>query len=258
MRRGVHAATTEPETLRRWWSRWPTANIGLRTGVKFDVCDIDDAAAWHHLTALLQRHAPHGPLAATGRGWHLWFAATGAGSRAAILGGVDWRGRDATVVVPPSLHATGVRYRWLRRPTHPPPPCPPALLAIVRRLPAMDLAPAGTVTHRGAYAAAALLAETQRVRSARPPLAGRPGNRNDSLNRAAFNLGQLVAADLLDEDTVRARLTEAALLTALPPAEIRRTLASGLTAGKRHPRVRAAGGPHETARSPATRDTGPS
>jgi hypothetical protein len=41
--------------LRRWWSRWPAANVGLRSGVTFDVCDIDDAAAWRRLAALLAR-----------------------------------------------------------------------------------------------------------------------------------------------------------------------------------------------------------
>jgi hypothetical protein len=233
----VHAATTDLTIVTRWWERWPTANIGLRTGVHFDVCDVDSAGARNGLAPLLGPGYAGGPLAATGRGWHLWFAVTGAASRAAILDGVDWRGRAATVVAPPSLHANGLRYRWLRDHHNPFPACPARLLALIRPPQALSYA-AGSVTHPGPYAAAALAAETDRVRFARRPSAGKGGSRNDALNRAAFNLGQLVAAELLDEGTVRTQLTMAAFDTGLPASEVRRTIASGLSAGQRHPRLR--------------------
>jgi hypothetical protein len=29
---GLHDATTDPETIERWWRRWPAANIAIRTG----------------------------------------------------------------------------------------------------------------------------------------------------------------------------------------------------------------------------------
>lgn len=237
VRRGVHAATTDLDIVGRWWQRWPTANVGLRTGVRFDVCDIDNPDARVRLTPLLVPGRADGPLAATGRGWHLWFAVTGWGSRAGVLPGIDWRGRAAIVAAPPSLHPTGVRYRWLRGPHHPAPPCPPGLLAVIRQ-PPLSTSPSGPIVRAGPYAAAALAAETQRVRAARPPTRGLPGVRNDTLNRSAFNLGQLVAADLLDEATVHAALTDAALDAGLAPAEIRRTLTSGVTAGRRNPRTR--------------------
>jgi hypothetical protein len=235
VRRGVHAATTDPDIIRGWWQRWPTANVGLRTGVLIDVCDVDTPTARSNVAALLVPGSAAGPLAASGRGWHLWFAATAAGNHTGILDGVDWRGRDGTVVAPPSLHACGVRYRWVRDHQHQPPPCPPRLLALVRRPPAAAIAP-GPIARVAPYAAAALAGETQRVRTARPPTGGMPGVRNDTLNRAAFSLGQLVGAHLLDETTVRAHLTEAALTVGLPAAEARRTITSGLTAGQRNPR----------------------
>ncbi|HLL67506.1 MAG TPA: bifunctional DNA primase/polymerase [Micromonosporaceae bacterium] len=238
VRRGVHAATTDLSVLARWWARWPTANVGLRTGLRFDVCDVDAADARRALTAILGPGCARGPLAATGRGWHLWFTPTGAASRATIIDGVDWRGRDATVVAPPSLHVSGVRYRWLRDHHHLLPGCPPRLLALVQPPRSVTPYATGAVTHAGPYASAALAAETQRVRAARPPTAGSPGNRNDTLNRAAFNLGQLVGAGLLHEATAWGQLTNAALDAGLAPAEIRRTIASGLTAGQRHPRAR--------------------
>ena len=42
---GVHDATTEPDQVREWWRRWSHDNIGLRTGVRFDVIDVDGERA---------------------------------------------------------------------------------------------------------------------------------------------------------------------------------------------------------------------
>ena len=40
---GLRDATTDPATIQDWWSRWPTANIGIRTGKESGlfVLDID-------------------------------------------------------------------------------------------------------------------------------------------------------------------------------------------------------------------------
>jgi hypothetical protein len=83
-----------------------------------------------------------------------------------------------------------------------------------------------------AYTRAALTGELDKV------LAATPGQRNDTLNRAAFALGQLVGAHLLDEGTTRDELVSAAGRIGLPRREADRTITSGLTAGERHPRQR--------------------
>jgi hypothetical protein len=62
--------------------------------------------------------------------------------------------------------------------------------------------------------------------------AARPGTRNDTLNRAAFRLGQLAAAG----HGSRQELSGPLLAAALPEAESLATINSGLTAGQRHPR----------------------
>ena len=62
---------------------------------------------------------------------------------------------------------------------------------------------------------AALRAETERVAAARP------GTRNDTLNRAAFSLGQLVAAGLLPPIPVITGLIGAAMHAGLSEAEAR-------------------------------------
>jgi hypothetical protein len=110
-------ATTDPAMVGEWWRRWPQANLGLVTGQRFDVLDVDGEPGLKALRAVLSiaptEHA--GPVARTGGGgWHLLYAPTGLGNRVRLLPGVDWRGRGGLIVAPPSQHASGHRYTWVR------------------------------------------------------------------------------------------------------------------------------------------------
>src|SRR6266540_155413 len=236
-------ASTTPAEVRRWWRRWPLANVGLATGARFDVLDLDGPQGVEALRAALsQRHpAEHpGPVARSGGGgWHLLYAATGLGNRVGLLPGVDWRGRGGLVVAPPSRHASGQPYRWVRPLAGGLPSVPAALRArldppAVARTSGPPAAVAGGRAER--YARSALAREAHAVASAPA------GTCNDTLNRAAFNLGQLTATGLLDPGEVRAVLLEAAL--AAPATghrdrerRARATIASGLRAGARTPRT---------------------
>jgi hypothetical protein len=218
---GLHQASTDPDQLRRWWSVWPRANVGLRTGVTIDVCDIDTPTGLRLLTVLLDGVVA--PAVRTGSGGlHLYFAASGAPNRVRVLPGVDWRGADGYVVAPPSVHASGRRYRWVRH--GPAPPCPPELLRLVLPPPPP---PPSVVRHPTRYAAAALSNEVDRVRSA--PV----GQRNNTLYRAARSLGRLSAAGLLDEREIADALTHAAHAAGLGAYETARTIRSGLTGPRR-------------------------
>ena len=73
-------------------------------------------------------------------------------------------------------------------------------------------------------------------------LAASEGHRNDALNKAAFNLGQIVAGGALNEEDVRARLKAAAEGIGLCSGEISATIHSGIVAGLTEPR-----GPKEQA-----------
>jgi Bifunctional DNA primase/polymerase, N-terminal len=189
-----------------------------------------------------------GPLARSGGGgWHLLYATTGLGNRVKLLAGVDWRGRDGLIVAPPSRHATGGRYTWVRPLTGVLPEVPDRLRRLLAP-PAVErttLPPAPPAAGRGGggpgraehYAQAALWREAARVRAAAP------GSCNHTLNRAAFNLGQLVAAGLLDPDQVRQVLLAAALAApATGHADRERkaqaTITSGLRGGAAKPRRR--------------------
>jgi Bifunctional DNA primase/polymerase, N-terminal len=225
---GLHDASTDPARIDAWWSTWPTANVGLRTGVVCDVCDIDTPEGLRGVQHLLDDEMP---TVRTGSGgYHVYVAPTGAGNRTRLLPGVDWRGAAGYVVAPPSLHASGERYRWIQPPTGGFPPCPPELRELLVPAPPQQLrvGPPTTVHHPAEYAAAALRAEESNVRSA--PV----GSRNNTLYHAARSLGRLVAAGMLDGDEMTAVLTDAARAAGLGRAETARTIRSGLTAGRRH------------------------
>ena len=234
-------AATDPAVVREWWRRWPDANLGLATGRRFDVLDVDGEQGVEALrAALFIDPAEHpGPVARTGGGgWHLLYAPTWLGNRVGLLPGVDWRGRDGLILAPPSQHASGRRYRWVRPLTATLPKVPAGLR---RRLasPAAartTLPPAPpSAGHSGGYGRSALARERAAVATAQP------GRRNATLNRAAFNLGQLVAAGLLDVDQVRAGLLAAALEAGNPAAKARATIESGLSGGAAKPRRRRPG-----------------
>jgi hypothetical protein len=150
--------------------------------------------------------------------------------------GIDVRGRGGSAVAPPSLHASGHRYAWTS--THQPAPIPAWLaeLARPRELLAGRAPLPHAVTTTGEserarrYLRAALEGELADI--ARAPV----GTRNATLNRAAFRLGQLAGAGLGHPDRLADALLSAAQQAGLSEREARATIASGLTAGQRHPR----------------------
>jgi putative DNA primase/helicase len=94
--------------------------------------------------------------------------------------------------------------------------------------------PNGAKNRAEAYAATALDEECEKIaRTAE-------GSRNDTLNKAAFSLGQLVGGGLLQEDAARARLFQAAEQCGLVKDEgataAHATITSGLQAGMQQPR----------------------
>jgi hypothetical protein len=211
------------------------------------VLDLDGDQGVEALRAALQIASQEhpGPVARTGSdGWHLLYAPSGLGNRVRLLPGVDWRGRGGLIVAPPSQHASGRRYAWVRPLTATLPELPGVLRRLLAPPPATRATrppasrPAGGNGGRAArYAQAALEREAAQVRAAPP------GTCNDTLNRAAFNLGQLVAAGLLDPEQVHAVLLAAAL--AAPATghtdrqrKAKATITSGLRAGAAKPRQR--------------------
>jgi Bifunctional DNA primase/polymerase, N-terminal len=69
---GLHDATTDAARIQAWWMAHPTANIGLRTSISFDVIDLDTEAAVDALEqARAGREPLRGPVVQTGHGFPL-------------------------------------------------------------------------------------------------------------------------------------------------------------------------------------------
>jgi O-acetyl-ADP-ribose deacetylase (regulator of RNase III) len=236
---GVKDASSDPAVVAGWWRRFPQANIGLATGVIFDSLDADGPDGAAALRAFAADHGlelPPGPLVRTGSGgWHLYLAPTGLGNPSPRgLLHVDWRGRGGYVVTPPSRHASGSRYRFLRELSAPLAAVPAPLRtllepATVERPSPADRPSAG----RGhPYALTALDGECQRVATTAPG----SRQRNATLYRAGLRLFSYVAGGLLDQPQVEARLLEAARACGLSPREAAATIRSAATVGLAHPR----------------------
>jgi hypothetical protein len=251
-------ATTSADQIRDWWTRAPY-NIGIACGpsalivIDLDLPrDADDEEAADGalfplsgadiLSGLARRHGERYPggtyiVDTPSGGCHLYFSATGAerarNSAGAVGPHIDVRA-DGGYVVGAGSRVGGRAYAARGQPTVA--PLPSWLAQLVRDSYGPPEGPAARlpVDDRGqgrAYAMAALRAETERVAAARP------GTRNDTLNRAAFSLGQLVAAGLLPPIPVITSLIDAARYAGLAQDEAVRTVRSGMAAGARKPRA---------------------
>jgi hypothetical protein len=244
-RHGVRDASVEEPQIRRWWLRWPDANVGIATGAPSGlvVVDVDlergGAESLQILTCAGRELPPSLRAETGGGGFHLFYrrpaglvvpnTAGRLPNVAEPLPGIDLRGDGGYVVAPPSVHASGRPYRWSSEGTRdlapmprwlwPRPPSPVITVVAGRRT-------AGA----SPYGHAALVQEICAVRRLVV------GQRNDGLNRAAFCLGTLVAGGELAEDLVFTELLAAAISVGLDEREAQATIRSGLDAGATTPR----------------------
>jgi hypothetical protein len=250
-------------------SLWDTGllNVGLATGAVSGVVvfDIDSP----EVRAQLESRGltwPRTPTVKTGRGWHVYFAHPGppVGNKVNLgdIEHLDFRGDGGYAVGPGSRHENGALYAWEISPEEEPfAPAPPWLWELHHKAKAPprdatdgeEATPAkkratkspGRNGNRDPYADAALRSEVDRVRAQTEP------GRNDTLNRAAFSLGQLVGGGSLDRVTVESELTAAAEACGLVrddgAGSVGATIRSGLEGGMREPRTR----PEPPARTPA-------
>jgi hypothetical protein len=122
---GLWDASTDTDTVAAWWAAEQWANIGLRTGDRFDVADldvkpgVDGLASFNELceTSGTRPRVLASVQTASG-GRHLYVSPTGRGNFAGLRPGFDWRGKGGYVVAPPSrLAPDGARYAWVTSPS---------------------------------------------------------------------------------------------------------------------------------------------
>jgi len=243
---GLDDATQEPLAIVSWWRRWPLANIGLPCGGNgLAVLDVDPRNDGTTSLGRLERVVgvlPGTICQVTGSGGcHLVYAHPGhkVKSNSAAFGddmpGLDVKGDGGYVVVAPSLHASGERYEWIGDDyTSPAAAWPSVLSRLLDPQPAVPavrpLFSSPAYIGKG-YGSAALQGECTQLRGAPK------GKRNDTLNEAAFSLGQLVAVGALEETTVVDILTDVAREVGLTATETRLTIVSGLRSGASAPRT---------------------
>jgi hypothetical protein len=233
--RGYLDATTDPDTIRQMWRRFPGANIGLRTGQAsgWAVLDVDpDSGGLASLTDIEARLGvlPGTLMQISGRdGLHMVYrhrAGLGIGSK--VWGpGLDLRGEGGYIVAAPSVHPeTGHAYRWSGNGTftHPVADWPAKQLPPPAERPEVPRGKAPAVT-------GGLLAGLVRT-----VLGAAKGERNTRLIWAAFRAGEHVARGRMDATEAVAALLSTALHVGLAEREAAATIEAGLSKGmKRSP-----------------------
>lgn len=248
-------ASADRDAVLSLWASRPTANVLARTGPQsglfvLDV-DVKPKERVNGFKTLAELEKKHGPLPDTVRqltgsgegGTQFFFKwpavpegyklsiTQGVDAKGNQLHGIDTRGDTGYVVLPPSVHPeTGGVYQW-HDACGPLADLPDWLLQMFLR---PIKAPKADATARpqfeaapSDYAAKAMQEEMARL------YAAPEGQRNGTLNRVAFSLGQLATA--LPADTPE-RLYSAGIGIGLEDDETRRTIRSGWEAGLKEPR----------------------
>jgi hypothetical protein len=238
-------ATTDPAQVRAWWAARPY-NIGLACGpsglvvVDLDVAkepgQVSGAVALAMLCAQAGEPCPWPTLTVStpSGGLHLYFTAPArpvSNSAGRLAPNIDIRAAGGYVIAPGST--VGGRQYQVRN-AAPPGPLPGWLTGRLTRQPPPTVPGQARnidIERGTSWATAAFREETRLVATAVD------GTRHDTLNRAAFSLGQLVGSGLLPELAVMTSLADAARQSGLPERDIPRIIRSGMAAGARHPRV---------------------
>ena len=221
-------------TVQQWYDESPGANVGIATGVKHDVLDVDGEDGRTNLERLEAEHGklPDTTVVRTGSGGlHYYFRPTGAGNRTNMDGlHLDWRGVGGQVVAPPSTHPdTGQQYRVISKaPDGVYPEAPPWLIEMVtstRAKPSFDMPVIEGECKLSDEACEKLFQEQLAVVRNTTE-----GGRNAQLNRSAFDIFGFVKAGWSDAQTVWDAFDDAARDAGLPdddtPFEIEKTLQS--------------------------------
>ena len=209
-------------------------NIGLRTGriSGVVVIDVDEGGSVESLSLL-----PTAAVRTGGGGTHLYFRFNAPlGNSVSKLGPhIDVKADGGQVVFAGSVHPETTRtYEWIPglSPREIPLADLPARILDLLRVPGRAPSNCGTPPRELAtpgHPSAEVFLNEELAALCRAP----EGTRNNTLNKAAFRLGSLVASGHLDRLVVESALLETALAIGLGNAEAKATIQSGLDAGGR-------------------------
>lgn len=244
-------ASSDPAQIREWWERWPDANIGLATcqeGSRLVGIDVDGPTGRASMSELQRTYEalPTTLQSISGReegGAHIVFRVPEGkdmgplqGRSGTVLGpGVDVRGQGGQIVIAPSMHYGGRRYRWLEE-EQPVANLPTWLYVLLTTgqqpaSPPRPAAPPRSYTGEiSPWAQGALDDELAQ-------LSGVTHRRHTAVYQAASRLGQLVGGGHLPEHLVRDLLHHTGLGMGLSDdSELARQIDNGLAWGVDNPR----------------------
>ena len=245
-------ASNDPAKVKEMFAHH-TGNIGIACGNESGVLVIDvDLPSGPATLTRLQKELGDLPatlLQRTGSGgWQLLFKypqgkiiKNSVGESGAGLGeNVDVRGEGGMIVCPPSVHPSGNHYVWEN--DLPLAELPVAWIARLEQPQTKASKLSGDAGRLPPYIDAAITDELATVRNAPQ------GTRNNTLNRAAFSLGQWVGGGFLGYDQAQIMLLDTAIACGVLPddgeAQTRKTIAGALGKGAQSPRALPAGTTH--------------
>ena len=249
---GFYDATTEPDGFSDAWYRG--CNIAIRTGVIVDVIDCDSIGCGIEFARMLAPDEPvdcieHaadicereiGPVVYTARGIHVYCLSDGRNNGTHIMhladGDIDYRGVGGYVVAPPSIHPSGAEYRFHTRYFTPHSTAPSWLPVTAKKVETEDVLPLKAPSMPApsmpdmsptpdAYFEQVIESNVARLSRAEQ------GCRNNELNTAAFNVGQVCSTPLQLERGYN-RLFETAMTIGLTQREAAQTIESGMSKGQ--------------------------
>lgn len=240
IKRGSSLATSDLDQLERWdyefrQPNWRVVFSGSGIwGLDLDVPPLHKHDGVAAMAALVRVHGPlpPRPTVRTGSGGlTIFFRHTDEriiGEGGQPMPGMDPRRGLQSQTIPPSRHwSTKHLYQWIVPPWEvTPPPAPAWLLRMLEPPPPPPWSrpPIDTTD----------AAREKLVRAIRAVVGAQPGQRNNVLNRRAYQIGRYIAAGLVSEQEGVEALYGAARSIGLDHIEAKATIKSGVRSGQRH------------------------
>lgn len=115
---GVHDASKNKSQIQEWWHTWPDANIGLASGKESGVIviDVDPRNKGNKSIKRLGKPETNVISKTGGGGRHYFLNYSEDPIDAKPADGIDIQSDSRIVVLPPSAHGSGNKYKWLAKP----------------------------------------------------------------------------------------------------------------------------------------------
>lgn len=209
---GVKDASADPEQVRKWWQRWPNANIGIACGAASQLIVVDvDPRNGGSLAAIEARYGTLPPTVQSetgGGGLHILFRAdSGKSCDPPGVAGVNILADGKMFVAPPSLHHSGRRYCWVegRGPNDIPiTPAPAWLIALCTEPPVSSAPPNSGAGNPASSQEAHDASERVRLATAAMLKCRVRSDEHDGSKRLYAYACRAVEYDLSDAEAIRA------------------------------------------------------